>query len=587
MSALGSVDELRARLRAYVTHESESSRRSLLESWSLSVAERVDAGVCVAGLRFVGEAAGVLTLACSEEFSAKFREGDPLYLCDEVDCEGRVENGAAVNFAGYDVASRRLRVTADRFEMREPIRLDPAAIYSLDRRGLGLERLLLEGLDSVFHADNQVGLEALLGNVTTAVDGDRHAAGVARGHELGFTDSQCEALGRAVATEGLCLIQGPPGTGKTRVLAEAALFLAKRKARIFVTGFTHRAVNNVLLALRRLSPEIPIFKAGGRQHNEPLLAAGIRCESTLERLRLPAGGLVVGGTPFSARKRVAERCFHFVFLDEAGQMPVVHGAIAMTQARRWVVVGDPRQLAPVRVGGGRDELLDTSIHRYFERHTPSHLLDVTFRLNDQLTDFVSEDFYEGRLRSAPSASARRVPLRAAPPGDDPLAAVLDPAHSLVWARIDHEGRTRRSPEEVACVVDLVTALTKTHGIEPKDIAVMSPFRAQVRAVRYELEARGVFHRELVVDTIERMQGQQREVVILSLAASDRDYLERQAEFFFVPGRLNVAISRARTKCIVVASRHAFRARPIQLPQLLNVAHFKRLAQAAHTVHLSR
>lgn len=569
--------DLRARLRAFVAHESESGRRQLQEIWARTVVERVESGECVAGLRATGQSGnGTLVFTCTD-FTAKFREGDPLYLGDGVD----VERGLPVTFLGFDVASGRIRLARDRFESGEHRALDPHVSYCLDRRGLGTERLLLEGLDSVFHPENAHCVRMLRGDLGLELDRHRYEGARAAGRELGLADSQCEALGRAVGTEGLCLIQGPPGTGKTRLLAEAAWILARKRCRVFVTGFTHRAVHNVLLALRARHPRLPIAKVGGGAQNQELARARIHCVRSLDRLELPPGGSVVGGTPYVGRRFTPERRFHFVLMDEAGQMPVVHGAIAMTQARRCVVVGDPRQLPPVRRGRRADPSLGGSIYEFLERFEPGWMLDRTFRMNDALTRYVSREFYGGRLRAAESVAARHLEIE--PTG--PLAAVLDPAVPLVLARIDHEGRTRRSSEEALLIVDLVREL-RAGGLSPAEIAIIAPFRAQVRLVRYELERRGLFHDDLVVDTTERMQGQEREVLVLSLAASDRDYLEAQAEFFYEPGRLNVALTRARSKCIVVASRHAFRARPMELAELLDAARFKRLAREIPVVQLT-
>ena len=76
------------------------------------------------------------------------------------------------------------------------------------------------------------------------------------------------------------------------------------------------------------------------------------------------------------------------------------------------------------------------------------------------------------------------------------------------------------------------------------------------------------------------------MVIFSLVSSDRDYLEAQAAFYFEPGRLNVSLSRARSKCIVIGSRHAFRARPRELPDLIASSHFKRMGRRLPVVDMT-
>ncbi|MDP6423350.1 MAG: AAA domain-containing protein, partial [Planctomycetota bacterium] len=462
------VGQLRQRLRAWVAHESMSSRRALEETWAQSVAERVDGGYCAAGLRLASARNGSFAFDC-REFAAKFREGEPLYLGGGTD----IDAGWPVTFLGYDVATGRVRVAPDRFESREPMKPEPGEEYCLDRRGLGLERLLLEGLDSVFHKENAHTIEALTGRLGLALDDARHAAALAHGQQIGFTPAQSEALARATATEGLCLIQGPPGTGKTRVLAEAAVLLARRGCRLFVTGLTHRAVHNVLLAVRAIEPRVPVFKVGSRNRAEGLEGSGIATVRNLEHFAFPEGASIVGGTPFAVRRFSADRRFHFVLLDEAGQMPVVHGAIAMTQARRWVVVGDPKQLRPVFEGEGRDPLLARSLYSYLEDFGEGVLLDRTFRMNETLAGFASREFYEDRLDSADSARERELALV----DGGPLRDILDPKKPLVIARVDHEGRRRRSPEEAELIVELVRTLRQHHAIPASEIAIIAPFRS--------------------------------------------------------------------------------------------------------------
>lgn len=113
------------------------------------------------------------------------------------------------------------------------------------------------------------------------------------------------------------------------------------------------------------------------------------------------------------------------------------------------------------------------------------------------------------------------------------------------------------------MADVVADLVRQHGLLPADVAVIAPFRSQVRAVRSALQHKGIQGSELiVVDTVDRIQGQEREVVVISLATGDPDQTRsRNGAFHLSENRLNVAISRARTKVVLVASSHAFAALP--------------------------
>jgi len=180
-------------------------------------------------------------------------------------------------------------------------------------------------------------------------------------------------------------------------------------------------------------------------------------------------------------------------------------------------------------------------------------LEVTYRLNEELSRWPSENFYEGRLIPAISARARRLDW-AAPPGSAAWCdEALRPEHPLVWVA----GRDRRArtwnDEETSRAAELVRA-AKRGGVPPEKMAVVTPYRRQSRLIRRRLEtlAPGDSWRTCLIDTVERMQGQEREFILLSLCAADPDWIRWQAEFVFDPRRLNVAATRARTKLILLA-----------------------------------
>ena len=166
--------------------------------------------------------------------------------------------------------------------------------------------------------------------------------------------------------------------------------------------------------------------------------------------------------------------------------------------------------------------------------------------------------------------------------------ILDPERSVVLARVDHLQPGMRSVEEANVAADLVDEIVHRHGVSPADVAVLAPFRAQVRMLSSALQKKGLpVGDPLVVDTVERMQGQEREVVLVSLAVGDPDSLQRRASFFFSTNRLNVALSRARTKAILVASGGAFRALPMDVDSLRAASVFKTLERRLPQVDLTK
>ena len=113
------------------------------------------------------------------------------------------------------------------------------------------------------------------------------------------------------------------------------------------------------------------------------------------------------------------------------------------------------------------------------------------------------------------------------------------------------------------VIDLVVELIDS-GVPPEEIGVVAPYRAQGRSIRNLLRQaipQYALRKQIVTDTVERMQGQERDVIIVSLTTSNPAFASHLADFFFQPERLNVAITRPRKKLIIVGSRHVLEAKP--------------------------
>jgi DNA replication ATP-dependent helicase Dna2 len=374
----------------------------------------------------------------------------------------------------------------------------------------------------------------------------------ARGVALaeGYNDRQAEAVAWAHGARQAACVQGPPGTGKTRVLALIARLGVARGERIMMSSHTHTAINN---ALNRIHAQgVPVVKVGRAAQRKGLDEAIPNFETLDAWEDRPTDGYVVGATPFATcTSRLENYTFDTILFDEASQVTVPLALMAMRKGRRFIFIGDQRQLPPVLLSRS---VLDKGAHSVFSRLTSREaehrvMLDETYRMNRWLTDWPSRAFYDGELRAAGGNRERRLDLRGVPAwfsvalaGDDP--AVFIPTPDIFM-------RTKNW-KEAELVVDLCAAIV-AGGLPPMEIGIVSPYRAQGRILRTLLARR--FGREtsrrIVADTVERMQGQERELVILSLATGDVAFLDRVAEFFFQPERLNVSITRAKTKLIVI------------------------------------
>ncbi|MAE69015.1 MAG: hypothetical protein CME06_00945 [Gemmatimonadetes bacterium] len=564
-----------------------AERRDLRDLHLKPVEERVADGSAIAGLRRI-EQRGDAAVYRIPGTATKLRPGDACWLSSGAE----ITSGRPVEIEEIDLGAGVLVLRPDRFaDASGP----PPEGGVLDRRNLDLTDHLVRGLEPIF--DDERGRLAGADWVRRAVEGEAELGPrndrLARAKEAveadALTESQREAFSAAVAARELALVQGPPGTGKTRVAAAVVLEALRHGEKVLVSALTHRAINNVLAAVATLGEKSRghrVFKIGRPHQGAELRALGIESRTRLQKgAVLPGEGMVVGATTFGAVKlRRDYSPFDLVLLDEAGQVPIPHAMSAFAGGLRGVVVGDHRQLGPVVAGGGTGDPMERSIFEHLaERYRGRiHLLRESWRMNAGICRFSSRFFYEDAVVPHKSAADRRLQLDEG----GQYRAILDPEKASVWVAVDHLARRNHSREEARVVAALVRELVSHHGVPPAEIAVVSPFRAHAGAVSHELaraipEAAGALIEGLVVDTAERIQGQEREVVLYTFGSSDRDYLSRNAEFLFDPGRLNVALTRARTKRIIIGSPEVARARPRKLEALRRAA----LVQALWSEHI--
>jgi DNA replication ATP-dependent helicase Dna2 len=562
---------LRDALLRFLLRERAASRQGLDETYSLPVPARVDAGDAIAGVRPVAwRPDGRIELFAPHNQSG-FRTGDRLRIGAGDDPESEPE----VQFVEYEPAGGRLIVElppygADRGGVERVLAARGELV--LDKAGVDMTDPLRRALDRVYSGTGAVerSIRDLLGlrlapRAQPALDetaGASLARLETRGYALGA--SQKGAFRQSWSREPYHLVQGPPGTGKTFVLALLLAAMAWRGERILVTAQTHLAVDNVLVALARIVARegrpLRIVRITRQTSGDLLDGLPVERASRARAVGFAGrAGAVVGATLYAALSFADDRPFHRVVFDEAAQIPLPHALCALLTAPRWLFFGDDCQLGPVIVGEHDDDLGSRSVFTHLRGAVEPALLDETHRMNGAVCAFPSAAFYGGRLRPSAAAAPRIFPHR---DSDGPFAPVLDPAAGAVLVRIDHEGYHTHCPHEVRAAADIAVELLERHGLDPGDLAIVAPFRVQSREIARELRRRlGASARLPVVDTVERVQGQEREAVIVSLTCSDPDALRDRTEFFFSPNRLCVTLTRSRTKLIVLASRHLLRTFP--------------------------
>ena len=384
--------------------------------------------------------------------------------------------------------------------------------------------------------------------------------------------------------------------------------------RVFICSFSHRAINNALNACVRNTSLDPVAKMGGGYANEDLdervlgdsgcSVAGMTAfeafKPTANAIRgsLKRGGYTRPDVPKLRDKQYWQQLddytkaifeagvgeggpdYDVAIFDEASQLLIHHALMAMPRAARYIFVGDHQQMTPVIQGFHRGNPVNRSVFSYLVQQYPqlNNILDETRRMNQAITDFPSAEYYHGRLKPIKEVRDRTLKIRALP--DDPtLRAIIDPENPVVFVHVDHEGYSQESPEEAWVVAEIVFELVSVCGIDPKDgLCVVAAHRRQNNLIR-ECIARMVKKKrideatieklvspDLVIDTVERIQGQERDVVVVSLTASDEEHIKAEKDFLMMPNRMNVSFTRPRTKLIVVGSKKLFRMIPADRDQ---------------------
>jgi uncharacterized protein len=385
---------------------------------------------------------------------------------------------------------------------------------------------------------------------------------------------------------GVLPIQGPPGAGKTFTAAQMICALVKAGKKVGVTANSHKVIRNLLdqvveqadragLAVQCLqkvpekTADVPGIRFEKTDNEKVLAAIGASCQ-------------VVGATAWLWSDPQAFEAVDTLFVDEAAQMSLAN-VLAVAQAcRALVLLGDPQQLEqPIQ--GSHPEGTDVSALEYVLDGAATIgkqqglFLEQTWRLHPNICSFTSELFYEGRLACRVGLGQQEILSRGRIRGA-----------GLRYLPVAHEGNQNTAPEEAEAIERLVEETLaagaswadrdgRTRPVALEDILIIAPYNAQVSEILRRLpQAR--------VGTVDKFQGQEAAIVIYSVTTSSHADAPRGMEFLYSLNRLNVAVSRAKCVCVLVASPAIFEPAcntPRQMELANAYCRYRELATALH------
>lgn len=424
--------------------------------------------------------------------------------------------------------------------------------------------------------------------------------------DAALNEPQKEAVAHALSAREVALIHGPPGTGKTRTLVEVVRQAVARGERVLVTAASNAAVDNLSVQLvhagiavvrighpARVSPEMEartldaLLEASGafdnaRKWNTEAIDRKRRARMRLDRGQIGyremkeevkeanalhkdarmhlagiqdailSGARVICATAAGADSSLmGDMRFDLVVLDEATQAPDPIALVALARGARAVLAGDPCQLPPtvLDLHAAKEGLATTIFERLAaSRPDTRRLLTVQHRMHEAIMAFPSASMYGGKLVAHESVARRRL--------EDLPGVTADPLRASPWHFLDTSGRgwseesgtddpSTRNPGEAERVADETRRLL-SRGVPAADIAIITPYDAQVRLLREQLSSEVAAGVE--IGTVDGFQGREREAVIVDLVRSNE---EGEIGFLADTRRMNVALTRAKRFLLVI------------------------------------
>uniref|UniRef100_A0A8C2ZPC0 DNA replication ATP-dependent helicase/nuclease n=1 Tax=Cyclopterus lumpus TaxID=8103 RepID=A0A8C2ZPC0_CYCLU len=391
----------------------------------------------------------------------------------------------------------------------------------------------------------------------------------------GLNKPQKQAMKKVLLSKDYTLIVGMPGTGKTTTICTLVRILHACGFSVLLTSYTHSAVDNILLKLKRFRVGFLRLGQGQKVHpdilpytEESARKKGVHTLSELEQLYNKE--LTVATTCMGIKHPIfTRRRFDFCIIDEASQIsqPICLGPLFY--AKRFVLVGDHQQLPPiVQNQEARSLGMDESLFKRLELHSEAVVqLNVQYRMNRQIMSLSNSLMYEGRLECGSERTATALlslPFLLSVQSELSSYSKSHPQHDLVPALESVEKGGISNHTEAALIHRLLSLLIKA-GCKPSDIGVIAPYRQQLKSISALLQSSAFTGVE--VNTVDRYQGRDKSLIVFSFVRSTAEE-GNLGELLKDWRRLNVAITRAKHKLLMVGSITTLR-RYAPVEKLLN------------------
>lgn len=428
-----------------------------------------------------------------------------------------------------------------------------------------------------------------------------------------LNSSQVEAVRFALSAEDIAIIHGPPGTGKTTTLVELIRQITRSGQSVLAVAPSNLAVDNLLerllasgeKALRlghpaRVSPELrqhtldelvenhpdvrqahklareafalrdqaskytrakpaPGARQAMRQEARQMLADARKMEDQVVERLLGSARIVCATATGLDHERLGGRIFDWCIMDEASQSTEPVAWIPLQYTQRLVLAGDHCQLPPTIISneaaaqGFGVSLMERLVKQMGT--SCARRLDVQYRMHRDIMNFSSAEFYENSLTADPTIATHLLddlPSVTAAELTGTAVTFIDTAGASYDEEVEQDGDSRLNPMEAQIIGEKAQALLDA-GLAAGDLAIISPYSAQVKLLRQRLKGL-----EIEIDSVDGFQGREKEAILVSLVRSNRD---GEIGFLEDVRRMNVALTRARRKLIVIGDSATITSHP--------------------------
>jgi ATP-dependent RNA/DNA helicase IGHMBP2 len=431
--------------------------------------------------------------------------------------------------------------------------------------------------------------------------------------QTSLNESQIDAINKCVNSSPLHIIHGPPGTGKTTTLVQLIKTIVKEERQILVCAPSNAAVDWITGLIQKegirtlrighlsridqdvieCSLESRVF---GRQDAKEIKRLRIKADEyrkmagTYKRhfgfeerqqrrfLNKEARELSAWATELERRiiyeeidkaqvitatltgvnnKYIQDRKFNICIIDEAAQ--ALQGAcwIPMLKSKKVILAGDPFQLPPTvkSIEAGKKGLTTTLLDIAIKRSLPLSLLTVQYRMNKSIMEFSNQWFYRGALRAHSTVEDHVIQSNMA---HETALEFIDTAGCGFQEKLQKSGKSFYNPDEYRLIREHLDPLIIKYYAQSISVGVLSPYKAQVKYMKELFEEEGLPDCDLTVQTIDGFQGQERDIIYISLTRSNDESI---IGFLKDYRRMNVAMTRARKKLIILGDSSTIGADP--------------------------